>query len=159
MLVSTLFTQSEENFLRGYRLHITNLADRQFQYRVRFWITPPSPEPVWASSLNGFFALFGPYASEQETFRRDSGVYVAGIKFSVPPNNTVSVGIVPRDYWANLGGKTILEGYVTLNLPVTRTSESKTIFGFTPQSANPVKVLLNPETTMVNLDHSKQGTV
>jgi hypothetical protein len=162
MLVSTMFGQRDKAVRRGYRLHVTNLEDRTFTYSVRYWVTPPNDLPHWASTLNQFFlhfaGLYGDSASiDVPVFFRTGSVYVASTSFQVEPNHTVSVGINPTEGEVLSGDVDLLEGYVTLELPVLRDGNSDSPFRSQPQANGPVKVLLNPETTMIHRDTSGPG--
>jgi hypothetical protein len=157
MIVSTMVGQSSHDVLRGYRLHVTNLEPQAFYYAVRFWVTPPSVEPRWAAPLNQFFSMFGNAGVTQELFRRQGSVYVAGMTFAIEPQQTVSVGIGPLAYSSGVGDLSTVEGYVTIELPVRSDPNSATNLRRLPQSNAAVRVLLNPETTMVNEDHHGAG--
>lgn len=167
MIVSTLVGQSSGDVIRGYRLHITNLEPRPYVYTVTFYITPPSSDSIWAASLNEFFATFlgdntdpaqkGFAGVTEQRFRRAGAVYAAGLTFSIESHQTMSVGLVPRSYSTTVGTLEALEGYVTLGLPVISDESVLRNFRRVPQSQNVVRVLVNPETTMVNTDHSRSG--
>ena len=163
MLVSTLFAQWDVAVRRGYRLHITNLEDRAFTYTIRYWVTPPNGEPRWAASMNQFFNLFysGPFGNPDElslpVFRRTGSIYVAAYTFKLEANHTVSVGITPGSSPPPNIGTNVMEGYVTLEVPVLRNGQGDSPFRPLPQAGGPVKVLLNPETAMIHADTSGAG--
>lgn len=158
MLVSTMFSQRAADVRRGYRLHITNLADRTLRYTVRYCVTPPTSEARWAAMLNRFFILYGSNRQiDISPFRHTGSIYVAAASFVVEPNNTVSVGITPDVREFPEEGIDVLEGFVTLELPVTREGQGDLRFRSVPQANGPVKALLNPETTMIHTDPSRAG--
>jgi hypothetical protein len=162
MLVSTMYAQSDERVRRGYRLHVTNLEDRSFTYTVKYWVTPPTPEPRWAAALNQFFTLYaGLYGAGTDNsiqgFSRTGSIYVATMSFVLEAKHTVPVGITPNLANTKLDGPYLLEGYVTLEVPVVRPGRGEESFRAQPQSDGPVKVLLNPETTMVHRDPDGVG--
>jgi hypothetical protein len=169
MIVSTLFGQNDppRDFpvvRRGYRLHVTNLEDRAFTYLVRFRVTPPSAEPRWASVLNQFFdisaGLYGGFTPAWvQTFRRTGNVYVGGITFTVEAGQTVSAVCAANANLDPPDGVTLLEGYVTIEVPVLRNDNDKAMFRAFPQAMGPVKVLLNPETTMTHKGNPMGGGV
>jgi hypothetical protein len=149
-----MYAQADANVRRGYRLHISNLEDRAFTYTVKYWVTPPTNEPRWAAALNLFFTF---YDEDSVAFRRTGGVYMAAMTFVVEAKHTVSVGITPNLNFAGVEGFKLLKGYVTLELPVLRNTPDNPYFRSVPQADVPVKVLLNPETTMVHMDTSGRG--
>lgn len=164
MLVSTVFAQADPNVRRGYRLHVSNLEDRAFTFTVRYWMTPPTREPRWAAVLNQFFTLYaGLYGEGVENrvqaFARTGSVYVAAMTFVVEAKHTVPVGITPSLSVPRVEGLNLLEGYATLEVPVLRNGPGDAPFRAVPQSIDPVKVLLNPETTMVHTDTSGAGAL
>jgi hypothetical protein len=167
VIVSTLLGQSTGDVIRGYRLHVTNLEPRPYVYTVTFNVTPPSSESIWAAPLQEFFATFlndvmdparnGVAGVTEQRFRRDGTVYTVGLTFSVESRQTVSVGLVPRSHSTEVGTLRTIEGYVTLNLPVVGDPSVVRSFRRVPQSRTAVKVLVNPETTMVNKDNLRPG--
>ena len=161
MLVSTLALESTAAVKRGYRLQITNLETTGFTYTIRYFVTPPD-SGQWASRLNASFILIaGLYgdtmAISVPIFLRSGSVYVAATTFRVPANHTLSVCINPVGSPPPNNGLDQLEGYVTLELPVLKDTAGNTPFRSLPQAQAPVKVLLNPETTMVHTDTAGPG--
>lgn len=164
MLISTMVTQATGNVRRGYRLHISNLADQAITFQVKYWVTPPNGEPRWAAVLDRFFTLYAGQYGEgvtnwTQTFVRNGSVYVAAMSFIVEARHTVPVGITPSLSLPSIENLHLVEGYVTLEVPVLRDGQGKMSFRPQPQSADPIKVMLNPETTMVHIDTSGAGAL
>ena len=160
MLVSTMFAEWKESVRRGYRLHITNLENKTYTYTIRYWVTPPDNSTDWTSALNFFFSVlyFALYGSRAKvvapSFQSSGNVYVAAMTFAIEAGQTVSVGTTPPVTGllpANFA-MSFLEGYVTLEVPVLRGGPNHLTFMPAPQASGPLKVLLNPETTMVHVD-------
>jgi hypothetical protein len=162
MLVSTMFAQMDSDVRRGYRLHITNLEDQAFTYTVRYYVTAPNNETGWAARLSQFFRSYvGLHEAidsmDAPSFKLVGSVYVAAVSFGVEPKQTMSVGIYPGDSSPMVEGLHFVEGYVTLELPVVRDGRSDMAFRSVPQAPDTVRVLLNPETTMIRKDMSGGG--
>jgi hypothetical protein len=162
MNVSTMLAQRNDSVKRGYRLHLTNLESQPFTYLLRFWVTPPDAQPHWAAPFNEFFqfysGLFGiPLTSVGSPFVRSGNVYMSSQTFQVLPQQTVTIGFSPATFADLSQDIQFLEGYVTLELPVLRTGQGNLRFRPAPQAAGAVKVLLNPEMTMVHTDTQGAG--
>ena len=162
MIVSTMLAERNATVRRGYRLHLTNLEDRALTYLVRFWVTPPDEKPHWAAPLNEFFQFYTglpglEFNSSASPFVRTGGVYGSSQTFQVSPQQTVSIGFSPTAPGDLSKDIHYLEGYVTLELPVVRTGQGDVRFHPTPQTNGPVRVLLNPEMTMLHIDTQGAG--
>lgn len=154
MHVSTMVLQADSDVRRGFRLHVTNLEDRQFTYAVKYRVTPPDDRPYWASRLNdGYFAHVGS-GTQSPSFSRDGGVYVSTTTVTIAAHQTRSVGLGPDRTTPVDAALVRLEGYVTIELPVLADTQGRAAFRRTPQSSDNVRVLLNPETTMMRVDTS-----
>jgi len=160
-----MFVQWDDSVRRGYRLHITNLEDRAYTYTVRYWVTPPNEEGGWAATLNQLFYIFDSdvYSPAQSgwppQFLRSGNVYVAAQTFEVEPKQTVTAGIMlgtSSRPSSDIKFPSVAEGYVTLEVPVLRSKQDSPFRPF-PQAMGPIKVLLNPETTMIHTDRQGQG--
>jgi hypothetical protein len=159
MNVSTMFVQTTSEavsaVMRGYRLHVTNLEDRDFTYTASYWVTPPDDKARWAALLNHLFILRSP--GYESPFHRVGSVYVASSTFVVAAKHTVSVQFRPGSYLSNEENIPVLEGHVTIELPVLKNTQGESFFRSAPQSDRPVKVLLNPETIMIHTDIGGSG--
>ena len=139
----------------SYRLHFTNLEDRDFEYLLNVVVTVSAVSPFGAVAVSPpahqvtqftRFVILTGESSRVEPFRRTGVTYTAAVYFRVKARQTVRLQIFPvgpfDEYPFNR-----LDGYVTLRLPATRTERRP--FTKQPQSDRPVKVLLNPETLCV----------
>jgi hypothetical protein len=132
--------------VQGYFLTISNLEDKDLTFKLEFVISKPNPvDPNRSLFKNAFVAvdiaganagptlLGGPAATSFTTF------------FRLPAQQTASVELLPILTLAVLSNPTPLlevRGYVKLTLPALFQGIGQ---GFVPQSATPVKVLVNPE--------------
>ena len=107
--------------VQGYFLTITNLESKDLTFRIRFNISKPNP----ADSDRTLFNNAGLFSS---TF---------GGSFVLPAKQTASVQLLPNiSLFADENPDFEVRGFVTLRLPQIKRQ---------PQSATPVRVLLNPE--------------
>jgi hypothetical protein len=143
----------------------TNFTSRiwktfQLPSSSRIGWTPPTPEPLWAAAFNRSYVL-----DEFSTaFRRTiNGVYAATTTFTVEPRHTVSRHLIPTvpAEIALAEDKAVgyalpphprlvkrAEGYATIEVPMLRDRRGLAPFRPIPQMDRPVRVLLNPESTL-----------
>jgi hypothetical protein len=155
VLVSTMYFQSDLNVeqadvQRGFRLHVTNLEDRALTYLVVFCVTPPTPEALWASPLTQLLGVAVGGIGSYAPFHRSGSIYVASVRFPIEPGHTVAVTMFPSGSQDESRRLSWLEGYATIELPVLRGESGERTFFARPQADRPMKVLLNPETTMIH---------
>lgn len=176
MLVSTVNTKIErealsQTIVRGYRLHLTNLEDVPITFELSYWMTPPTPEPVWAAAFNRSYLSAEFTAPFRRTAKR---VYVATTTFTVEPHHTVSRSLTPtvpaevalaEDRavgYAAPGHPPLIshaEGYATIAVPTLRLRRESAPFRPIPQLDRPVRVLLNPESTMLFMRYPDRMTI
>jgi hypothetical protein len=172
MVVSTCRIDVQPDLRRGYVLHLTNLEDRPFQYLVGFVLTvlvsPMGGVVPPARELDEFVRFTGDGIIGKVSFRRlvasvnhpmQGGVsFTTGVYVLVGGHQTKRIGMEPfipvglAGLAHALNSRTRgaldhLEGYVTLRLPIVRFPNRQ--FLTFPQSSDPVRVLVNPETRTV----------
>ncbi|NJL22445.1 MAG: hypothetical protein HC895_19150, partial [Leptolyngbyaceae cyanobacterium SM1_3_5] len=136
--------------IQGYFLTISNLDSKDLMFRLEFTQSNPTPADPDRTILNNVDLIVDiagantpttlfPLASNPNRFRG---------MFPLPAGQTASVQLLPRLTPALLAAAEPdleIRGYVTLTLPALRPSGLPLSLFAEPQSAAPVKVLLNPE--------------
>lgn len=129
--------------IQGYFLTISNLEDKAYKYRIEFDISFPNPfDPNKILKDNAVLIYDVEGANTDITLTRVSDTKYRGF-FTLPAGKTASVELLPALPKTLTPGQLEVRGYVSLFLPPVR---GKNILVTVPQSKDPVKVLLNPET-------------
>jgi hypothetical protein len=125
--------------VQGYFLTITNLEPKDLTFRIQFSISKPNPAGDPDRTLFNNAALFFDIAGANNPIplSGDANSTTFGGSFLLPARQTASVQLLPNtSLFADQNPDFEVRGFVTLRLPQIRRQ---------PQSATPVKVLLNPE--------------
>ncbi len=124
--------------VQGYFLTITNLESKDLTFRIRFNISKPNPADSDRTLFNNaglFFDIAG--ANNPIPLSGDANSSTFGGSFVLPAKQTASVQLLPNiSLFADENPDFEVRGFVTLRLPQIKRQ---------PQSATPVRVLLNPE--------------
>ncbi len=138
--------------VQGYFLTITNLESKDLTFRIQFNISKPNPVDPDRTLFNNaglFFDIAG--ANNPITLSGNANSTIFGGSFMLPARQTASVQLLPnQSLFADQNPDFEVRGFVTLRLRQIKRQ---------PQSATPVRVLLNPEIRGTFLPNAFPGGV
>jgi len=142
MLVSTFEIRRHDHERQRYRLFVTNLEDKDFEYLIEFHGEKTS-SPSFTAFTYLSFTLDDPAVEDSIVFLRNPHVYGPNgslRRFTIPTQRTALLELYPTG--PNRGDA---RGFVVLRLPTKASPATTGTVSRIPQSDHPVRVLLEAE--------------
>jgi hypothetical protein len=151
MLVSTFEIRRHDHERQRYRLFVTNLESKDFEYLIEFHGEKTS-SPSFSGFTNLSFTLDDPTVEDSVVFLRNPHVYGPNgslRRFTIPAQRTALLELYPPG--PNRGDS---RGFVVLRLPTKAPSAKTGTVSQIPQSDDPVRVLLEAESHVTRVPES-----